>query len=151
MLACMDHWSLGVGVSGYEVNIVELAKLIDVLKDGAEEVRDANKTLAAVGQLDMLGNDTLKGEAHGFEEKWRWGLDKLDEASDAVIERLESAKKNYEHLEEEYSGLFAGILPGGGGGPSGGGTMPPGGGGTMPNVPGGGYTGGIEDVLGGQA
>jgi ribosome modulation factor len=55
---------------GYEVNIAELGRLIQTLEDGAEQVRDANKTLAAVGQLEMLGNDALKVEARRFEEKW---------------------------------------------------------------------------------
>lgn len=131
---------------GYEVNIAELATLIQTLEDGATQVREANKTLAAVGQLGMLGNEALKAETHEFEEKWEYGLGKLDEAAEGVIERLESAKKNYEKLEEEYSGLIARILPddGTGGGPSATG-------GGAPSIPGGGYTGGIQDVLGGQS
>lgn len=146
---------------GYQVNIVELAKLIKTLENGAEQVRAANKTLAAVGQLDMLGNERLAEEGHEFEEKWEYGLDKLDEAAEGVIERLESAKKNYEALEEENSGLFDRIgqaIPGGGSGggpsgPAGGGTPsePAGGGGAdAPESPGGGFTGGIADVLGGR-
>lgn len=81
-----------------------------MLADGARQVREANKTLAAVGQLDLLGHDALRGGAHAFEEKWRWGLDKLDEAAEAVIDRLRETKRNYEALEEEYSGLFGKFL-----------------------------------------
>lgn len=118
-------------MGGYEVNIAELAKLIQTLQDGAEEVRDANKTLAATGQLDMLGNDRLCGEGHEFEEKWQYGLEKLDEAADAVVERLEKAKKAYEELEHDIGGLLGKFKPEG----------------NEPEV--GGYTGGLQDVLGG--
>lgn len=91
---------------GYSVNVAELAKLIETLEDGAEQVREANKTLSAQGQLDMLGHESLADAAEGFEEKWRYGLDKLDEAAEGVIERLQAAKKNYEALEEAHSDLF---------------------------------------------
>lgn len=116
---------------GYSVNIVELAKLIQTLEDGAQQVREANKTLAAQGQLDMLGHDALKGSAHKFEEKWQYGLDKLDEAAEGVIERLQAAKKNYQELDDAHSGLFDKIFSGGGGGQG-------------PEMPGGGWTGGGE-------
>lgn len=132
-------------MGGYEVNIAELGKLIQTLEDGAEQVRDANKTLAAVGQLDMLGNETLKVEAHRFEEKWDYGLGKLDEAAEGVIDRLESAKKNYAALEEEYDELFAKIFPDGGAGVG----VSPSDSPRTSGIPGGGYTGGIRDVLGG--
>lgn len=91
---------------GYSVNITELAKLIQTLEDGAEQVREANKTLAAQGQLDMLGHESLADAAEKFEEKWRYGLDKLDEAAEGVIDRLQAAKKNYEALEEGHRDLF---------------------------------------------
>lgn len=91
---------------GYTVNIAELAKLIQTLEDGAEQVREANKTLSAQGELDMLGHESLAGAAEGFEEKWRYGLDKLDEAAEGVIERLQAAKKNYEALEEANSDVL---------------------------------------------
>jgi hypothetical protein len=96
----------------------------------------------------MLGNDALKVEAHRFEEKWEYGLGKLDEAAEGVIERLTSAKKNYAALEEEYDELFAKIFPGGGG--IGAGASPSGSPSTSA-ISGGGYTGGIQDVLGGAS
>ncbi len=107
-------------MTGYRVNIAELAKLIQTLDDGAHQVREANKTLAAQGQLDMLGHDALTGSAHEFEETWRYGLGKLDEAAEAVIERLEAAKANYEQLEDAHGGLFDKVLPAAEGGAAGG-------------------------------
>lgn len=127
-------------MDGYKINIVALAALINTLEDGAEQVRDANKTLAAHGQLDMLGNDKLRDEAHEFEETWQYGLDKLDEAAEGVIERLQAAKKNYEALEDAHSSLFDGLFQGSGGAPSG-----------PQGIPGGGFTGGVSDVLDGAA
>lgn len=97
-------------MTGYAVNIAELARLIQTLEDGAQEVREANKTLAAEGQLDMLGHDALRDSAHEFEETWRYGLGKLDEAAEGVIERLAAAKKNYEGLEDAHGGLFDQVL-----------------------------------------
>ncbi|GAA5112116.1 hypothetical protein [Haloechinothrix salitolerans] len=109
-------------MTGYAVNIAELAKLIQTLEDGAHEVREANTTLAAEGQLDMLGHDALRDSAHEFEETWRYELGKLDEAAEGVIERLAAAKKNYEELEDAHGGLFDQVLTstGGDGGLSGG-------------------------------
>lgn len=124
---------------GYKVKLEELGKLITTLEDGAQDVREANKTLAALGQLDMLGHESLKKAAHEFEEDWRYGLDKLDEAAAEVIERLRVAKRNYQELEEANSDLFAafdGALGGQGG--------------ATPNIPGGGATGSIRGVLGGE-
>lgn len=60
-------------MTGYAVNMAELARLIQTLEDGAQEVREANKTFAAEGQLDMLGHDALRDSAHEFEETWRYG------------------------------------------------------------------------------
>lgn len=140
------HW-MGAFVGGYLVNVAALATLIDTLEDGAEQVREANKTLAAHGQLNMLGNDTLRDEAHEFEETWRYGLEKLDEAAEGVIERLQAAKKNYEALEDAHEGLFDKLYPGsgaGGGGASGSGASE-----TPAGIPGGGFTGGIGGVLSG--
>lgn len=142
---------------GYKVNIEALGKLIHTLEDGADQVREANKTLAATGQLNMLGNDALKNQAHKFEETWEYGLGKLDEAAKGVIERLQAAKQNYQELEEHYGEEIGRLIPADGGPPTipGGGIMggfQPGGNGSSPasGTPGGGSTGGIQDVLGGH-
>ncbi|WP_051399595.1 WXG100 family type VII secretion target [Haloechinothrix halophila] len=98
-------------MTGYRVNIAELGRLINTLEDGAQQVREANKNLAAHGQLGMLGHETLTGSAHEFEETWRYGLGKLDEAAEGVIERLHSAKRNYQELDEAHAEMYDATLP----------------------------------------
>lgn len=98
-------------MTGYRVNIAELGRLITTLEDGAQQVRDANNELAAHGQLGMLGHETLTDSAHEFEETWRYGLGKLDEAAEAVIERLHSAKRNYQELDQAHAELYDTALP----------------------------------------
>ncbi|MPY96485.1 MAG: hypothetical protein GEU97_00510 [Actinophytocola sp.] len=98
-------------MTGYRVNVAELGKLITALEDGAQQVRDANKSLAAHGQLGMLGHEALTDSAHEFEETWRYGLGKLDEAAEAVIERLHSAKRNYQELDEAHAELYDTTMP----------------------------------------
>lgn len=90
---------------GYAVNIAELGTLIRTLEDGAEQVRQANKKLADGDRVD-LGSETITSAAGAFEEEWEWGLDKLDEAAEHVIERLRSTKKNYQELEEGHRELL---------------------------------------------
>lgn len=51
----------------YALEIAELAKLITSLDEAADEVREANKNLAAHGQLNKLGNDALKNSALRFD------------------------------------------------------------------------------------
>ncbi|MGH3520721.1 MAG: WXG100 family type VII secretion target [Haloechinothrix sp.] len=149
---------------GYAVHIGELGKLITTLEEAADQITDANKTLSAVGELEgMMGNDRLASEAKGFDDTWEYGIEKLAEAASAVSERLLEAKKNYQALEEMTADAFGGTgglgseVPGGGwtgSFPTGPNISAPGGRapGFDPSIDGpvgGGYTGGIGDVLGG--
>lgn len=84
---------------GYAVNIAELGTLINTLDDGAQQIRRANKKLADKDQSD-LGSEKIATAAGAFDEEWEWGLDKLDDAAKGVVERLRSARKNYQQLEE---------------------------------------------------
>ncbi|OLT44191.1 hypothetical protein BJF85_20125 [Saccharomonospora sp. CUA-673] len=121
---------------GYSVNIDELGTLITTLDEGAQEIRRANKQLADKGRGDF-GSPLLVEAAGAFDEEWEWGLGKLDEAAENVIERLESAKRNYQELEDTVQesiakvgeGVLGGAPPSIGGGigsdgPAGG--LPPG-------------------------
>ncbi|MPY77189.1 MAG: hypothetical protein GEV04_01590 [Actinophytocola sp.] len=111
-------------MTGYKVNIGELGRLINTLEDGAQQVREANKNLAAHGQLGMLGHEALTDSAHEFEETWRYGLGKLDEAAEAVIERLHGAKRNYQELDEGHAEMYDKMMQNGApAGGSGGGTI----------------------------
>lgn len=98
-------------MTGYRVNIAELGRLIATLEDGAQQVRHANNDLAAHSQLGMLGHEALTDSAHEFEETWRYGLGKLDEAAEAVIERLHSARRNYQELDDAHAELYDKTMP----------------------------------------
>lgn len=142
---------------GFEVDLPALDRLIRTLEEGAQRVREANAELggfagvdelddasggfldfndrAGSERMDVLGNVTLAQAAKRFGTKWRYGLDKLDEAAGEVLDRLHATRRSYQALEEAYSALFDAMRGGG--------------------VPGGGYVGnaagGIANVLGGQS
>ena len=123
---------------GYEVDPAALDGLIRTLEDAASYVRDANAELggtAGIGDPDgidemidaareanaertgLLGNETLAGAAAEFADKWRYGLDKLDEAAQEVIGRLQETRQTYADAEESSSNVFSSIedrLNGGG-------------------------------------
>lgn len=123
---------------GYEVDPAALDGLIQTLDDAASHVRDANAELGGsagmgdpdgLGEMldaareaedertDLLGNESLAGAAAEFADKWRYGLDKLDEAAQEVIGRLQETRQTYTAAEECGDNVFSGIsdaLNGGG-------------------------------------
>ena len=151
-------------MSGYTVKIAELGKLIGDLETSAGRMADTNKKLAGGGVWGALGNHELAKSGMDFEEAWEFGIGRLGEAAESVTERLQKAQQKYQKLEEEFGeGLnkFAELIPGPADGPSGGGKPVPGGSvgpDPSPRFPlgddggpvGGGYTGGITDILGGD-
>ncbi|WP_037317951.1 hypothetical protein [Amycolatopsis orientalis] len=146
-------------MSGYTVKVAELGKLIGDLETGADRMADANRKLAGGGAWGALGNDELAKSGMDFEEAWEFGVGRLGDAAESVTERLKTAQRKYQKLEAEFGeGLnkFADLIPG----PEGGQIPAPGGTGgpdPAPKFPlgddggpvGGGYTGGITDILGG--
>jgi hypothetical protein len=123
---------------GYEVDPAALDGLIQILDDAASYVRDANAELGgsagmgdpdSIGEVidaareaedertDLLGNDSLAGAAADFADKWRYGLDKLDEAAQEVIGRLQETRQTYDAAEDDGVNVFSSIsdtLNGGG-------------------------------------
>lgn len=143
-------------MSGYTVKIAELGKLIGDLETGADRMADANRKLSGGGAWGALGNEDLAKSGMDFEEAWEFGIGRLGEAAEGVTERLKKAQQKYQKMEEEFGGdlnKLAELIPGPHG-PSGGGTPAPD---PSPRFPlgddggpvGGGYTGGITDILGG--
>ncbi|AXB43330.1 hypothetical protein [Amycolatopsis albispora] len=133
---------------GYAVNIEALGKLIGQLESATARIGEANRKLAGAQAFGLLGNPTLAEEGGRFEETWEYGLAQLGEAAAGVTERLDVAKRKYGELEEEHARLFPQPPPliteqnrppaAPAGGPD------------LDEGPvGGGYTGGLGDLLGG--
>ncbi|EMD27102.1 hypothetical protein [Amycolatopsis azurea] len=149
-------------MAGYTVKIAELGKLIGDLETGADRMADANKKLSGGGAWGALGNEDLAKSGMDFEEAWEFGIGRLGEAAEGVTARLKTAQQKYQKMEEEFGGglnKLAELIPDPADGPSAGGTPEPDGRGgpdLSPRFPlddggpvGGGYTGGITDILGG--
>jgi hypothetical protein len=116
-------------MNGFEVDLDELGRLIRTLENCANQVRAANAELggfssademssgfamtvnpdAAAERLDTLGNEELAGAAVAFASKWRYGLDKLDEAAGEVIGRLEETRQSYQHLDQSHAEMYGQI------------------------------------------
>lgn len=137
--------------TGFQVDLPAIDRLIRTLEEGAERVREANAELGGYGsveelddagglvglvegaseRLEVLGNETLAVAAQRFAAKWRYGLDKLDEAAEAVLDRLHDTRRTYQAVEDACRGLFDEM--------------------SIPSVDGVPGAGGIADVLGGQS
>jgi len=115
-------------MTGYTLQVDELGKLIGDLETAADRMSDANTKLATTSLFGLLGNGTLADAGGAFEEAWEFGIEKLGEAAEGVTERLKTAKTKYQELEEQFGGGLDKLGE---------------------TIPGGGYTGGIGDVLGG--
>jgi hypothetical protein len=116
-------------VNGFEVDLDELGRLIRTLETSADQVRAANAELggfssteemssgfamtvnpeAADERLETLGNEDLAGAAVEFASKWRYGLDKLDEAVGEVIGRLEETRQSYQALDQTHAEVYGQI------------------------------------------
>jgi len=123
------------GVDGYAVKVDELGKLIDDLGTAADRMAEADKKLGGGGAFGSLGTAELGQAGVEFEEAWGFGIRRLGEAASGVTERLKVAKGKYEQIEAEFGGelgKFGSAVLGSEEGPVGGG-----------------YTGGITDLLNG--
>jgi len=121
---------------GYQVDPAAIDGLVQILDDAASLVREANSELGGFGggdvpgglamvidehasdeRIDLLGNETLAGTAAEFASSWRYGLDKLDDEANEVIERLRETRRTYDDVEEGEGNVFSHIgqaLDGGG-------------------------------------
>ncbi|WP_348949036.1 hypothetical protein [Amycolatopsis melonis] len=154
-------------MDGYAVKVSELGKLIGDLDTAAARMTDANRKLGGGGAFGSLGTAELGKAGAEFEEAWGYGIGRLGEAASEITERLKRAKEKYERIEAEFGGELRkfGSAVGSGDGPVGGGGVPGSddpagrGGGGVPGSGdlaepgdrpvGGGYTGGITDILNG--
>jgi hypothetical protein len=115
--------------TGFQVDLPAVDRLISTLEEGAQRVREANAELggyAGVEELDdaggfggrfrgmpermeVLGNSSLAEAAQRFATKWRYGLDKLDEAAEAVLDRLHDTRRTYHAVDDACRRLFEGL------------------------------------------
>lgn len=121
-------------MDGYAVKVSELGKLVGDLDTAAARMTDANRKLGGGGAFGSLGTAELGKAGAEFEEAWGYGIGRLGEAASEITERLKRAKEKYERIEAEFGGELRkfGSAVGYGDGPVGGG-----------------YTGGITDILNG--
>lgn len=119
--------------TGFQVDLPAIDRLINTLEEGAQRVREANAELggySGAAELDdagglagrihgapermaVLGNETLADTAQRFATTWRYGLDKLNEAAEAVLDRLHDTRNTYHAVEEACRALFEGPSTGG--------------------------------------
>jgi hypothetical protein len=116
---------------GYQVDAAAIDGLIEILGDAANYVREANAELGGFGDADLhdgwaarialedhatdervqlLGNESLADAAASFADKWRYGLDKLDEAAEEVIGRLAETRQTYVDHERGMDNVFTRIF-----------------------------------------
>lgn len=111
---------------GYQVDAAALDGLIQTLDDAASDVRAANAALGGYPQgmddnwaariaveddagsqrMELFGAESLADAASGFADKWRYGLDKLEEAAEEVVDQLEETRRDYLDMEEAATGVF---------------------------------------------
>ncbi len=124
-------------MDGYAVKIDALGKLIEDLDTAADRMADANRRLAGGAAFGSLGDAELGKAGAEFEQAWAFGISRLGEAAKDITERLKTAKQRYQRIEQDVGHALAAPIPRF--------ELP-----SDKGVVGGGITGGIKDVLGGD-
>ncbi|SDD39137.1 hypothetical protein [Actinokineospora iranica] len=105
-------------MSGYQVEIEGLGRLIQTLETAADSITDANNRLKDASPSD-LGSAELDRAGGDFQDRWEHGTKKLAEAAGNVTEGMQVTKKAYEEIEKALTEVFstmAGAFSGGGSG-----------------------------------
>jgi hypothetical protein len=92
-------------VTGYQVDIDGLGRLIHNLETAAERITDANTMLKDASPAD-LGSAELDRAGADFQDRWEHGTGKLAEAAGLVIEGMRATKQAYAEIEEALTSMF---------------------------------------------
>lgn len=90
---------------GFLVEVCALEQLITTLSEAAERMHTANDRLRAASATD-LGSGDLDHAAGDFQDRWEYGIGKISNASEKMIDSLREAKQLYERTDQAIAGLF---------------------------------------------
>lgn len=90
------------------IDIPEFTKLINQLESAADYMRAATERLRDAG-CDGLGWSFLDNAARNFHSEWGYGIKKIGELSEELVEGMKAAKQLYETQDEMNRRLIHGV------------------------------------------
>ncbi len=90
---------------GFLVDVPGLGQLIASLSEAADRMRTANGRLRAASAAD-LGSGALDCAARDFQDRWEYGIGKISDASEKMIDSLRETTQLYEQIDQAIAKLF---------------------------------------------
>ncbi|MGH3766002.1 MAG: WXG100 family type VII secretion target [Pseudonocardiaceae bacterium] len=90
---------------GFLVDVGALEQLITTLAEAADRMHVANDRLRAASAAD-LGAGDLDHAAGDFQDRWEYGIGKISDATEKMVDSLREAKELYEQTDQAIAGLF---------------------------------------------
>jgi hypothetical protein len=100
---------------GYRLDVSGMNRLVDRLAEAEDRMTKANNALRGATAKD-LGSFVLDRAGNDFRDRWEYGIGKLAESAEKVVEGLNATQKQYKDVDQATAQYF----PAGGGGGSGG-------------------------------
>lgn len=97
--------------NGFQVDLGELGRLTTTLDQAADDMREANDKLRDTAASD-LGSRAIDGAGRAFQDRWEYGIGKIAEASDQLVEALRSTQRLYAETDRAIAEMFPNPGPG---------------------------------------
>ena len=89
---------------GFLVDVPGLGQLIASLSEAADRMRTANGRLRAASAAD-LGSGVLDYAARDFQDRWEYGIGKISDTSEKMIDSLRETTQLYEQIDQAIAKL----------------------------------------------
>lgn len=96
---------------GFRVDLGELGRLTATLDQAADDMLSANDRLRDAAASD-LGSRAIDSAGRAFQDRWEYGIGKIAEASDKMVEALRSTQRVYEETDRALAEMFPDPGPG---------------------------------------
>lgn len=92
--------------NGFQVDLGELGRLTTTLDQAAGDMRAANNGLRDAAAHD-LGSRAIDGAGRAFQDRWEYGIGKIADASEKLVEALQSTQRRYAETDRALAEMFS--------------------------------------------
>jgi hypothetical protein len=90
---------------GYRLDLTGLGRLIDQLALAEDQMKSATRAMLDA-HIEDLGTWSLDHETKAFHDRWRYGIGKLADAADEMVDGLNATRKAYTDTEDHVASYF---------------------------------------------